>query len=66
MPGTHEPRRHRMMHEWQMDEQKEGRGGYKSTALLPLPGAGSTKPHTGQLCCKNSNEGTPDKKYTEK
>lgn len=38
--------RHKMMHEWQMGEQKEGRGGYKSTALLPLPRAGSTQtPH---------------------
>lgn len=38
--------RHKTMHEWQMGEQKEGRGGYKSTALLPLPRAGSTQtPH---------------------
>lgn len=55
-----------MMHEWQMDEQKEGRGGYKSAALLPSPGAGGTQTPHRSAVLKNSNKGTPDKKYTEK
>lgn len=42
-----------MMREWQMDEQKEGRGGYKSAALLPLLGAGSIQtPHTSAVLQK--------------
>lgn len=62
MPGKHHTPRHRMMHEWQMDEQKEGRGGYKSTALLPSPGAGSTQTPHGSAVLEKLKQGNSRQK----